>query len=265
MFLVVPLIKFSNACVTEAIIGKENMKDYYEQLKTDPVRLIQLLRRENSKSVAVVDNDKFAGIDNTANIDKIIEMSNNIDIPIQLISIIDTVKQARDLLERGIYRIFVDTLLFTDIKGLEALIKEFSSSNICLFVSMQNGKLKTDRINSDMDLLQYTDLAKSIGIDRILYADFDIIAKDENYDIPNLLEIVDSIKMRMTIYEGIKNQKTMWKYNDLPRKGIDSVILGKTIHENNFACQAIWREMESKLEPNKVGHTKFPKTLEIKK
>ena len=98
MFLIIPAIKFSEGQIIDPIIGEKTMRKYYEKLKNDPVKLCQLMRKENSKSIAIFEYDSYNNKNNSENIAKIIEIANNIDIPIQLISKINSIETAKEYL-----------------------------------------------------------------------------------------------------------------------------------------------------------------------
>jgi len=246
LFLIIPALKLQNGCVVDSILSTASMQSFYQKMQNDPIEHSKLLRRENSKSLAIYDFDSFNNYNNTKNIETVFRIIQNIDIPIQLISNILTPEQIIYLLDNGVSRVFINEYIIDKFPDeLQQLLEIYTPSRICLLIKHRDGFLVSDK---NKDILQLCDNARKVGINRVLLIDLDVLDNKTNYDIDKLIQIANRTQMRITIYEGIRNSETLWSYKQLPIDGIDSVILGRSICENLFPCQKIWRLMESKLE-----------------
>lgn len=248
MFLIFPSLKFRNGHIIEAIIADDSMRHFYEELKKDPLAMCKLLRKENSKSLVVWDLDSYEGNSNTQNLKTILEMANSIDIPIQLVSKFDTTEQIEYLLSNGIFRVFLDEIIIEKSEEINSLVSHFSASRICaLAIESDNRLYQTEKLKN-YTLESFVDCAKSIGINRLLYGDQEIISEKKSWDINSLILISKRIQMRITLIEGIRSSKVLRNMNLITKYGIDSAMLGSALYENIFPCQKIWRMIESQLE-----------------
>lgn len=248
MFLVFPSLKFRNGHIIEAIIADDSMRHFYEKLKQDPIAMCKLLRKENSKSLIVWDMDSYEGNDNTINLKAILEMANSIDIPIQLVSQFKNTEQIEFLLLNGIFRVFVDEMIIEKPDEMKALINQFTASRIAALAIESNSKLTQTEKLKTYTLEFFTEQAKSIGINRLLYGNPEIVLEKKCWDINALILIAKKLQMRITLIEGIRSSKILRNMNLITKYGIDSGMLGSALYENLFPCQKIWRMVESKLE-----------------
>jgi len=61
-----------------------------------------------------------------------------------------------------------------------------------------------------------------------------------------LIEIAEDTKLKITAAGGISNYGDLKRILDIEHLGIDSVMISRALYENQFPCQRIWREIESK-------------------
>ncbi len=242
------MLKLSKGKILSNIIGEENMKKFYTQLKSDPERLANLLRRENSKSILFFDYDSFIHENNTENVNLIKRVVKCMDIPIQYVTRIPTISYAERLLEGGIQRIFVDDILLKETDKLKQLVDKYTPSKICTFFFFRNGQLIPTDKNHSLCVDEWINLAKKAGINRMLFGEEEIIKEGKNYDFDEMFEFAKCHQMKMTIIGGIHSSELLRKFNSAFPPYIDSVALGKSLFENNFPCQKMWRMVESELE-----------------
>jgi len=248
MFLVFPSLKFRNGHIIEVIISDDSMRHFYEELKKNPIAMCKLLRKENSKSLVVWDLDSYEGNDNTQNIKIILEMAKSIDIPIQLVSKFDNAQQIDFLLSNGISRVFVDELIIEQHDEIQQLIKRFSASRIGAMAIESEERLYQTQKLKNIKIDYFVEQAKSLGINRLLYGDQEILSEKKSWDINSLILISKRLLMRITLIEGIRSSKVLRNMNLIKNYGIDSAMLGSALYENIFPCQKIWRMIESQLE-----------------
>jgi phosphoribosylformimino-5-aminoimidazole carboxamide ribotide isomerase len=248
MFLVFPSLKFRNGHIIEAIISDDSTRHFYEELKKNPIAMCKLLRKENSKSLVVWDLDSYEGNDNTQNIKIILEMTKSIDIPIQLVSKFDKAQQIDFLLSNGISRVFVDELIIEQPDEILQLITRFSASRIgAIAIELDERLYQTQKLKN-ITVDYFVEQAKSLGINRLLYGDQEILSEKKSWDINSLILISKRLQMRITLIEGIRSSKVLRNMNLIRNYSIDSAMLGSALYENIFPCQKIWRMIESQLE-----------------
>jgi phosphoribosylformimino-5-aminoimidazole carboxamide ribotide isomerase len=57
--------------------------------------------------------------------------------------------------------------------------------------------------------------------------------------------IAEATKGKVTLSGGISSYKDLINLQECSSCGIDSVIIGRALYENKFACQKIWRVAEA--------------------
>jgi phosphoribosylformimino-5-aminoimidazole carboxamide ribotide isomerase len=248
MILIIPVIKLSHGHIVGSIVGEECMRGFYDHLKQHPEKLANLLRRENSKSLMFFDYDSFMGEDNQENLDLIKKVTKSIDIPIQYVTRIGSVEFAEELLDMGIYRIYVDDLLLKQPDKVRKLVEKYSPSRVCSYFLFRGGELiPTDKSN-DIGIEDWIRLAKEGGLKRMLYAEHEVMKNRQNYDFDTVFNFAKSIQMQITLVEGVHNSDLLNKFSKAFPPYIDSIALWKALWENDFPCQKIWRMVEAELE-----------------
>ncbi len=252
MILVIPSIQLINGECKDIISGISAENDIFDVFKQNPNELIKLWRRENAKSIHINNIDSFQCLDKEKNLEIIHDFSEQTDIPISLFHYFADVDTCVSVLESGIYRVFAGTLLLDDINSSKELLKEYGPSRIC-------GNIITDGINSffhdKTTIIPLNDILKifkEIGIQRILYNSTFSLNDIRLDDIIQIASINTDYNFRITINGGAIKPKDLWKLNDRATGGIDSIIIGRALYQNNFPCQKIWRMVEEELEPHIV-------------
>jgi phosphoribosylformimino-5-aminoimidazole carboxamide ribotide isomerase len=248
MLLIIPYIELLEGVTSCRIIGEAGKEGYYDQLCKDPLKMVQLWRRENSKSLHIFDYDSFHAGDNTLNIISLLYISQNIDIPIQVYSKIESFNLCKILLDNGIYRVFIDQLLFSNQDSVDNLIKEYSPSRICFALFSKNRYV----VNTGLDIIisdkNYIEKIIKTGGRRIFYADMDANYSDKCPDLEYIAKLATDYKIKITLLDGIYSFEDLKSVSKYEKNGIDSVILSSSLYNNRFPCQKIWRLIEADLE-----------------
>jgi len=245
MLLIIPAIDIKDGKCVRLVQGELGTEKIYSN---DPVQMAILCRGENFKTLHVIDLDgAFEG--KMKNLDLIKQMVNAVDIPIQVGGGIRTYEQVKQLFDIGIYRVVVSTIAVEDPDLLKKLIDDFGPRKIIVAIDVKNGIVQTRGWKEDAGLMAIS-LAlnvKQLGVQRIVYTD---ILRDGTMVGPNLEAIKDiALKtgLRVTASGGVSGMQDLWKLQELEQYGVDSVIIGKALYENKFACQKLWRLNEKEL------------------
>ncbi len=246
MLLVIPAINLKNGQCTECITGLSGTESMYRNFSDNPDELCRLMRRENAKSLHITDLDSFEN--NQDNFDLIAGIVNSVEIPINLLYNFKSIDTCKKFLDIGIYRIFLKDLILTHPDNVKELIKDYRASRISFaFIGIhENTKINDKNVSLD----EYMEHVKNAGGQRIIYYD-ESAANAGKLPSPETLKKITGAGFRVTLYEGVKNPEQLWELNELFTEGIDSVVIGKPIYENNFPCQNIWRLIEAEVEPPK--------------
>lgn len=254
MLLIIPSIDLTNGHALRCVMGVPGTERLYSELSDHPVELAQLWRRENAKCIQVMDVDSWKGLDSSANIAAAIEMQKAVDIPIQLITRQTTVSAYRSILEAGIYRVGISSVVLTDPDGVRELINEYGSSRVVFGVRAHNGEVDCGESVGMIPDEDFIRLAFELGGRRIVYTEVDWEGKLTGEDLDVIARIASVARVRITMAGGIASPQHLWMLQNSVPLNVDSVVIGRAMYENRFPCQNIWRSIEAELEPEIHAH-----------
>jgi phosphoribosylformimino-5-aminoimidazole carboxamide ribotide isomerase len=242
--LVIPVIDIQNGKCLRLFHGHYETTNFYSD---NPVTVAKLFRKENFKCIHITDLDG-AIHGEMKNYPVIKEICNSVDIPVQLGGGIRNFEIAKRIIEElGVYRIVIGTAAISNHDLVSRIIKEYSASKIVIGIDEKLNSVVTDGwINSaDITPLEFAKLMDGIGVRRIIYQDVTRVGNCCGPFVERLVEIADNTNgLRITSAGGIGNYPHLKMLTDLNNPKIDSVMISKALYENNFPCQAIWRDVE---------------------
>lgn len=256
MILVIPSIQLINGECGDKISGTYEENELYKTFRKNPKQLIKLWRRENAKTIHINNIDSFQEKDNNKNLNLIAEFSKQTDIPISLLHNFKTVENCRKVLRSGIYRIFVGIVPLKEKEGIKELVKEYGMSRICGNILCDGSNAIIDEDKRTMPVINLLKAYKEVGIQRILYNSTFSLNTIRVDDILQISNINKEHKMRITVNGGAIAPNDLWRLNENATGGIDSIVIGSALYQNNFPCQQIWRMVEEELEPNIIKDNK---------
>jgi len=246
MILIIPKIELINGQTNFHVKNIDNKNEM--NFCFDPINLLKVLRKENSKTLHLSDSDSLYGADNARNIEIIKLIENCIDIPLELEANFINFDSCSDIFKAGIYRLFLSDIFFENKQLLIELLAKYKSSRISLSFNYEDGSILSSSSRNKIDLENLLKELSEMGIHRIL------IKFEDKYE-PKLLEILDGFDnlfvnygINLTISCDLYDHNKLITLNKHQLKKIDSLIMGKPFYENSFSCQKIWRLIESELE-----------------
>ncbi len=244
MLLIFPSIEIRQGQCVHLVHGEPGSEQSYS---IDPVRMATLWRGENAKTLHVVDLDSIQDgkIRNAAILRKMIQA---VDIPIQVGGGLRTFEDIREVFELGAYRVVLRTAAIETPELVSQVIHEFGARKLAIGIESAGGKLR----GRGKEVLETTPAAfalemKKLGVSRIL---FSVVGPDETtkiLDSEAIREMALQTGMRITVQGGIRNYQDLLKLQELEKLGVDSVVMGKPLYENQFPCQRLWRLNERDL------------------
>lgn len=240
MILVVPAVRIKN--------GKSVYRiKYFDEsfCSDDPIELAKIWRRENAKSLHITDVN---GIETgeLKNINIIKEITKLLDIPIELGGGIRNIEQAEKAFDAGVHRILIGNLFLEKPTIAMKILEQFGCNRVAIGISIENNKLLSNVTikNTDLKKENVIQNARYLGFTRLILRD---VFTENGSTRPNFDSIKDFVQhsgMKITYTGGINNIEDLLKIQEFQPLGIDSVIIGKALYENNFPCQNIWRVCE---------------------
>lgn len=242
--LVIPVIDIQNGKCLRLFHGHYETTNFYSD---NPVTVAKLFRKENFKCIHITDLDG-AIHGEMRNYNLIKEICSSVDIPVQLGGGIRSFDTARKIIEElGIYRIVLGTAAISNTELVSEIIKKYSPSKVVVCIDEKLNNVVTDGwINTaNITPLDFAKKMDDIGVKRIIYQDVTRVGNCCGPFTDRLLEIASHTKnLKITSAGGIGNYSHLKLLVDLKNPKIDSVMISRALYENNFPCQAIWRDIE---------------------
>ena len=245
MLLLVPAIEIRNGKCVRMVKGIDGFVP-----TDDPVEMAKLWRKENAKALHVTDIDG-AIEGRLVNFDAIARMVESVDIPVSLGGGMRTIDEVKKALDSGVYRVVVGTVLIENPDEAKSIIDTFGSTKVILGIDAQNGIVQTKGWNESSGLTAMTVAlnAKQIGFRRIVYRDILVEGATRGPNVTALRVLAEKTGMRVTASGGVSDLQDLLRLQELEPYGVDSVIVGRALYENEFACQGLWRLCEARNYP----------------
>lgn len=242
--LIIPSIDIKNGKTVRVVQGIPELG--CSQYENDPVEMAMIWRAENAKCLHVVDFD--AAISHSfRNFDLIGEICDSVVIPVEMGGGIMDLRTAAQLFDLGVFRLVIGTLPTTDLKEFRNMLDTFGPNKIAAAIDVVDDEVVTfgRTSKSGINPLEHAVKLAEFGVKRIIVTD---VKKNGMLLGPNL-ELSERIAretgIKITHSGGIRGYKDLLMLKKIANLGIDSVIIGRALYENNFPCQKIWRVAES--------------------
>jgi phosphoribosylformimino-5-aminoimidazole carboxamide ribotide isomerase len=241
MLLLIPAIEIKNGRCVQTVQGEAGFR-----YSDDPVEMARLWRKENAKTLHVTDIDG-AIQGHVVNGDAIRRMVETVDIPIELGGGLRTFEAVQLAFELGMYRVVLGTMAFDQPEEARRVIETYGASKVVLGIDAINGLVATHgwRRDTGLTALSVALNAKALGFRRVLYTDIRTDNTLRGLNLGMLRDLGEKTGMRVTASGGISGLTELLGVQELERYGVDSVVMGRALYENRFACQALWRRCEA--------------------
>ncbi|HZV12531.1 MAG TPA: HisA/HisF-related TIM barrel protein [Candidatus Kapabacteria bacterium] len=240
MFLIIPVIEISNGLAVRQIQGMEGVR-----YPADPAELAYLWRRENAKILHIVDRDSLSsGV--SQNIDTIRKVVRAVDIPIEVSGGIRTYEHCKELFSAGVFRVVIDSIAVNDLSIIQKLVADYLPHRIVAgFTAVLGRVLTAGYLPTETSAVELGMKMKNCGITRVVYREFEKQSGNFVINVDLLRAFAMQTQMRVTAAGGISDVQMLWALQELEQYGVDSIVIGKSLYENKFPCQQLWRLVEA--------------------
>lgn len=222
------------------IIGGECVrltKGLYESKKIyskNPVSMAKSFEKEGSKMIHLVDLDG-AKAGKPINHNLVLEITKNLNIPVQVGGGIRTVEDAQKYLDNGISRIIIGTKAIENLEFVKTLLQKYGKEKIVIGVDIKDGCVaKSGWLeNSEEDYLTFVKTLKNIGVTEAVVTD---INKDGTLTEPNyeLMKEITNLGFNVIASGGVSSIKALKK---LQKEKTWGAIIGKALYENKISLK----------------------------
>ncbi|HZY10129.1 MAG TPA: HisA/HisF-related TIM barrel protein, partial [Bacteroidota bacterium] len=212
----------------------------------DPIEMAKLWRKENAKCLHVIDVDG-AIEGHPVNFEIIERMVKTVDIPIETSGGLRTFEDIKRVFSIGAYRVIIGTMMIDNPDQAKKALDTFSPNKVVLSIDVQNNFVKMMGRKEETGLMPISLAlnAKQMGFKRIVYTWTAIDEPMTETHIKDIKVLAEQTRLRVTVHGGIYGLQDLLKLQEIESVGVDSVIIGNALYQNNFSCQALWRICEA--------------------
>ncbi|NTW46998.1 MAG: 1-(5-phosphoribosyl)-5-[(5-phosphoribosylamino)methylideneamino]imidazole-4-carboxamide isomerase [Chlorobaculum sp.] len=243
--LIIPAIDIKEGKCVRLTRGDFAQKKIYLD---NPCDMAVIWRKQNAKMIHVVDLDA-ALTGETVNFERIREIVNVLDIPIQVGGGIRSVEAVEKYLEIGVSRVVIGSAAVTNPGLIVDLLKRYRPSQIVVGIDAENGvpRIKGWTESANMQDYELAAEMKKLGVERIIYTDITRDGMLQGVGYESTRRFAEKAGMKVTASGGVTTSDDLHKLRSLEKFGVDSVIIGKALYECNFPCQEMWYAYEGGL------------------
>jgi phosphoribosylformimino-5-aminoimidazole carboxamide ribotide isomerase len=238
--LFIPAIDLIDGKCVRLSQGNYEKKTQYVQ---DPVSAAISFQDQGARYLHIIDLDA-ARDPQTGNKRVIERIVHAVSIPIQVGGGVRGRDEVKLLLNMGVKRVILGTILVRNAEFVEELLPEFGDKLVA-GIDAKNGVVKVSgwSENGDLTALQVGRMAKRMGVSLIIYTD---ISKDGMLEGPNIggiRRMVEETGLPLIAAGGISSLKDIKAVKTLEPLGVKGVISGKAIYEGKIsvkdACELV--------------------------
>lgn len=239
--IIIPALDIKQGKVVQRIKTDKTFSFFYDELQDNPVDLCKLWRSENAGTLFINDLD---GEPNSLTRQKIEEIIECMDIPIILNSASDSVAECEHFLKMGYNKVAICKLAIDNKEQVKQLIDKYGIHKINFMAIVDKGYISYWGDNTQITLDKYLEEIIELGARRLIYGDTEWIGNLEYANTEKVRYVLNKFPGRITLFCGIPNYRGFEILKQLNNERLDSVILSKSLYENNFPCQELWRKAE---------------------
>ena len=237
--LVIPSIDIKNGKCVRTVEGIPEL-DCYEY-GNNPVDMAKIWRAENAKMIHVVDFDG-AHERSKRNYKVIEEICSSIVIPVEFAGGLRSVQDADEIMNTGVIRVAINTMAIENRDEFIKLLEKYGPSKIVVTLDILGEELLI-RGRSTKTGISYKTFSMEmfkLGVSRFIVCDISRNGTQLGPNISLSKEIAEMTGAKVTHAGGIRNKDELMDIQSLIPIGVDSVIIGRAVYENTFACQKLW-------------------------
>ncbi|MBI9104234.1 MAG: 1-(5-phosphoribosyl)-5-[(5-phosphoribosylamino)methylideneamino]imidazole-4-carboxamide isomerase [Spirochaetales bacterium] len=244
---IIPAIDLLNGQCVRLYKGSYDQSKIYD---SDAAGMAKSFEKAGARRIHLVDLDAArSGADKKSNRDVLRLVRNSVSAMLEVGGGIRTEKDVNELLDIGIDRLILGTVLAKDPDLVESWIKKYGQVFIA-GIDALNGEVKVSGWEEGSALLD-TDLAKKsadMGIISIIYTNIDKDGTLAGPDIESTVKIAGASGLPVTLSGGISGPGDVAKAVKYEESGIRGIITGKALYEGRLNLSEIIKSYQGPIE-----------------
>lgn len=241
--LVIPSIDIKDGKTVRVVQGIPELD--VPEYGSDPVEMALIWRAENAKCIHVVDFNAAwdSSVQNLSIIEKI---CSAVVIPVQLGGGIRTLDAAKRAMDAGVYRLAIGSLAMENPEEFRKILDTFGPKHVAAAIDSVDNEvvIRGRKVKTHVTPEDFAHKLNEYGVERFIVTDVKRNGMLLGPDIELSKSIAESTGKKVTLSGGVRDKDDLMKIQDYVGSGVDSVIVGRALYENNFPCQRLWRVAE---------------------
>ncbi|MDO9087095.1 MAG: 1-(5-phosphoribosyl)-5-[(5-phosphoribosylamino)methylideneamino]imidazole-4-carboxamide isomerase [Anaerolineaceae bacterium] len=244
-FTIYPAIDLMNGNVVRLKQGDPKEKTIYS---TDPELVARNWISQGATWLHIVNLDgafKDQENNNLAAIKKILSLTKNDQIKIQLGGGLRSLEMIEKTLDLGVSRVILGTIAVENIDLLKIAIKEFGEQRIVVGIDAWEGMVRTHgwTINQTISALTLSLQIKQLGIKTIIYTDINRDGVGGGVNLDSTSQLAQKSGLEVIASGGIYSKSDIMAVKSAKLPG---VIVGRALYEGSVDPQSIFNLQEHK-------------------
>jgi len=232
--IVIPAIDIKNGQCVRLSEGRFDNSEIYSD---DPVKVAVKWEAQGAQYLHLVDLDgaRDGQLINISTIQKVVK---EVSIPIQVGGGIRTYQEVEMLVNFGVARIIIGTVLWNNKKLTERLFHEFPGK-IIAGVDARDGYVAIDGWQSmtAVNAFDFAGKMEGLGAKRIIYTDIKRDGMMKGPNVNSIEKMLSHIKIPLIAAGGVTTLDDIRKLKRLEDLGLEAVIIGKALYKKTVLLE----------------------------
>ena len=208
-----------------------------EIFSDDPVAAAVKWANKGAMMLHVVDLDgaRYGKLTNISILKQIIK---EVDIPVQVGGGIRNYRDVKNLIDLGVSRVILGTILWKDKALAKKLFEDFSEK-IIAGIDARDGNVAIEGWQNvlSIDALNFAGEMERLGARRIIYTDIKRDGTLKGPNIANIEKVIKNVNIPLICSGGIASLDDIRKLKKFETKGLEGVVLGKALYKGTILLE----------------------------
>lgn len=238
-FTIYPAIDLLKGNVVRLKQGDPNQKTIYS---SDPAAIAAKWSGFGARWLHIVNLDGALDAEDDMNygaIQKILSAINPELMKVQFGGGLRSLEMIRKMLDLGLSRVILGTVVVENPDVVETAIKEFGSDRIIAGIDARDGMVRTHgwTVDQSVDALEVTLAMKQIGIETIIYTDINRDGVGGGVNLKATADLARKSGLDVIASGGIYSKEDLLA---VKQAGLSGVIVGRALYEEKIDPQSIF-------------------------
>jgi len=246
--LIIPAIDIKEG---KCVRLREGRFEDVEIFSDDPIKVVAKWADKGAKMLHIVDLDG-ARYGRLTNISILKQIIGEVNIPVQIGGGIRNYREVKNLINLGVSRVILGTILWKDKALAKKLFEDFSEK-IIAGIDARDGYVAIEGWQNvlSIDALDFAAEMERLGARRIIYTDIKRDGTLKGPNITNIEKIVKKVNIPLICSGGIASLDDIKKLMGFETKGLEGVILGKALYKGTILLEDALKIAQGKINDKK--------------